>query len=85
MAQTLTIEQAEQKMFDMLKAEQMGDRIYEFAQELYQRYINVIETGTEIEGKDEYLDSDEEWYDEIHDEFFQTVYDRIRKFMKEGE
>ena len=81
----MTIEQAEQKMFDMLKAEQMGDRIYEFAQELYQRYINVIETGTEIEGKDEYLDSDEEWYDEIHDEFFQTVYDRIRKFMKEGE
>lgn len=83
MAQTMTIKQAEQKMFDMLKAEQMGDRIYEFAQALYQRYINVIETGNKI--NTDVLDQDEEWYDGVHDEFFQAVYDRIAKFMEEGE
>lgn len=79
----MTVEQAEQKMFDMLNAEQMGDRIYEFAQELYQRYINVIETGNKI--NTDVLDRYEEWYDGVHDEFFQAVYDRINKFMKEGE
>lgn len=83
MAQKITIEQAEWKLFDMLNAELMGDRIYEFAQELFYRYINVIETGNKIET--DVLGRDEEWYDEVHDEFFQAVYDRINKFMKEGE
>ena len=80
----IDIEQAEQKMFELLKKEQMGDRIYEFAQDLYQRYINVLETKYNITNKD-VLDRDEEWYDNVHDEFFQGVYNRMLGFLIEGE
>ena len=80
----ITIEEAEQKMFDLLNAEDMGDRIYEFAQELFQRYINVIESGNTITNKD-VLDRYEEWYDGVQEEFYQAVYDRATKFLTNGE
>ena len=80
----ITIEQAENMMFDLLGKEDMGDRIYEFAQALFVKYIDKIEAENQVINKD-ILDRCEEWYDHAQDEFFQTVYDRITKFMMWGE
>lgn len=79
----LTVEQAQRELFSMLNAEDMGDRIYEFAQALFERYVNLIECADKIDT--DVLESDEAWYDDAREEFFQAVYDRILKFMKEGE
>ena len=81
MKNRITIEQAERKMFGLLQTEDMGDRVYELAQDLYQKYIQYIEEHFEITGKEEYLDSDQEWYDSIYEEFFQAVYDAMVKFL----
>lgn len=76
----LTIEQAQYCMFDRLKKADLGDRVYEFAQNIFQRFINFIETGAEIKDK-ERLDSGEAWYDEIQEEFYQAVYDKLTEFL----
>lgn len=76
----ISIEQAEQMMFDSLAKEDMGDRIWEFAQELYQKYIRQIEEKHTVVNKD-VLDRDEEWYDGIYEEFFQEVYERMINFL----
>lgn len=78
----ITIGQAQAKMFALLNVEQMGDRVYEFAQDLFQKYIAFIEKSYKIDGVEEYLDIDEEWYDEIQEEFYQAVYDKINDFLK---
>ena len=45
----ISIESAEQMMYMLLDKEDMGDRIYEFAQELYQRYIRKIEDEFKVD------------------------------------
>lgn len=84
MKQQKTSDEACQMMFDTLDNECMGDRVYEFAQELFDGYIHWIEDHVEISDKDVF-DSGEEWYDEIREEFFQAVYDRMLDFLKSGE
>lgn len=88
----LLVENAEQMMRDMLSKESMGDRVYEFAQKLFHSYINVIEAGHRIvDDEGEFCgDSDDchdgvAWYDDIQEEFFQAVYDRIKDFLENGE
>ena len=80
----ITIEEAREDLFSQLRCESIGDRIYEFAQELFQRYINLIECADEVTGLD-VLDSGEEWYDGVQEEFYQAVYDRATKFLTNGE
>lgn len=75
----LTIEQAQRELFSMLNAEDMGDRIYEFAQNLFERYVNLIECADKIDT--DMLESDEAWYDDAREEFFQAVYDRAKNFL----
>lgn len=75
----ISIESAEQMMYMLLDKEDMGDRIYEFAQELYQRYIRKIEENFEVDESN--LDINERWYDAIYEEFFQAVYDEMVKFL----
>jgi hypothetical protein len=75
----IDVEQAENKMFELLAKEDMGDRIYEFAQDIFQSCINVVETNSEIDDRD--LDSTEEWYDEIQDDFYQSVYEKMTEFL----
>lgn len=79
----ITIAQAESEIFDMLAAENMGDRIYEFAQGLFDKYVNLIECADEVDM--DALERDERWYDHAREEFFQTLYDRITKLMMYGE
>ena len=80
----ITSDYAIEMMFDTLSEEHIEDRIYEFAQELFDGYIAQIEDNNEITDKDKY-DSGEEWYDEIREEFFQAVYDKMLGFLKNGE
>ena len=76
----ITAIEAEQKMFALLAREDMGDRIYEFAQELYQRYIRKIEDEFKVERPD-CMSRDEEWYDGIYEDFFQEVYAKMIEFL----
>ena len=76
--QKITTAGAEQKMFALLALEDMGDRIYEFAQELYQRYIRQIEDEFKVECPDW---PDVEWYDGIYEDFFQEVYAKMIEFL----
>lgn len=90
-APVLCVDDAEQMMREMLAKESMGDRVYEFAQVLFHRYINVIEAGHRIcDAEGPYGDSEDchdgvAWYDDIQEEFFQSVYDRLLNFLKNGE
>ena len=77
----ITTDEARSEMYRLLKKVDMGDKIYELAQDIFQGCINVIEINTEITDKDEYLDSCQEWYDEIQEDFYQTVYDMIQDFF----
>lgn len=77
----LTIEGAQKYMFDLLNKEDMGDRIYELAQDIFQGCINVVENNSVIEGVEEYLDTGQAWYDEIQEEFYQAVYDKMTDFL----
>lgn len=74
----ISIESAEQMMYMLLDKEDMGDRIYEFAQELYQRYIRKIEDEFKVERPDW---TDVEWYDGIYEDFFQEVYAKMIEFL----
>jgi len=76
----ISIESAEQMMYMLLDKEDMGDRIYEFAQELYQRYIRKIEDAFKVERPD-CMSRDEEWYDGIYEDFFQEVYAKMIEFL----
>lgn len=77
----LDISGAQKLMFELLDKVDMGDKIYELAQDIFQGCINVVETNSTIKGVEEYLDSGEEWYDEIQEEFYQKVYDKVKQFM----
>lgn len=79
----LTVEQAQRELFSMLNAEDMGDRIYEFAQDLFERYVNLIECADKIDT--DTLESDEAWYDDAREEFFQAVYDKATIFLTNGD
>jgi len=86
----LSVGDAEQMMRDLLSKESMGDRVYEFAQNLFQRYINVIHAGHRIANIDGVFEDDndhggEAWYDGIQEEFFQAVYDRMSDFLNNRE
>lgn len=76
----ISIESAEQMMYMLLDKEDMGDRIYEFAQELYQRYIRLIEDNFKVECPD-CMSRDEEWYDGIYEDFHQEVYAKMIEFL----
>ena len=77
----ITSDEAVEMMFDTLNKESIEDRIYEFADDLFGLYIDRIEKENEITDNDEF-GNDEEWYDEIRDEFLECVYDKVRSFLK---
>lgn len=77
----ITIDDARYEMFKMLRNKDMGDTVYEVAQNIFQGCINVIETGNEITDEDEWLDINEEWYDAIQEEFYQEVYNKLTDFL----
>lgn len=70
-------------VYECLEKELWGDRIYEFAQERFRNYIDSISYKYEIDKRE--LCSDEEWYDEIYEDFFESVYAKMIEFFKRGE
>jgi hypothetical protein len=66
-------------MFDTLNEMDMGDKIYEFAQDLFQGHINYIDYHYDVD--DSTLEPHERWYDGIYEEFHQAVYDAMVKFL----
>lgn len=78
--------QAQSLLLDNLDKEDFGDRVYEFAQNLFQSGINVIESNHEIRDiNGELADSEHSnevmWYDDVQEEFFQKVYDKLTEFL----
>ena len=76
----ITVYEAQKKVYELLNNEYLGDRVYEFAQELFDKYINWIELKNEIIDKDA-LDSSEAWYDEIQEDFFESVYEKLIDYL----
>lgn len=81
MGERITMSQAQDKMFELLERICIGDEVYELAQGLFTFLINQIEANNCITDAEE-LDSGEEWYDGIREDFFQEVYDRMLNFLK---
>lgn len=68
-------------MFWLLDKYDLWDAVYEFAQEVFQDCIKRIEDAFNITDIDRYLDTDQEWYDEIQEEFYEAVYDKLAAFL----
>ena len=76
----ITVYEAQKKVYELLYNEYLGDRVYEFAQNLFNKYINWVELKNEIIDKDVF-ESSEEWYDEIREDFFETVYEKLIDYL----
>ena len=76
----ITQGEAIKKVFDSLSETDMGDVVYECAQNLMQGFVQFIEDHYDIE---DCSDADcVMWYDEIYDEFHQAVYDAMSKYLR---
>ena len=76
----ISTEEAREKLLSSLDKEDFGDRVYEFAQNLFQNGINVIETKNAISDDDPH--DDVMWYDDVQEEFYQKVYDKTLAFLQ---
>ena len=76
----ISAEEAREKLLSILDKEDFGDRVYEFAQSLFQSGINVIETKNAISDEDPH--GDMMWYDDVQEEFYQKVYDKTLAFLQ---
>lgn len=76
----ISAEEAQEKLLSSLDKEDFGDRVYEFAQNLFQSGINVIETKNTI--SDEDPQGGMMWYDDVQEEFYQKVYDKTLAFLQ---
>ena len=86
----ISIGDAQQMLFDMFSKDSIGDRVYEFAQDLFFMYVFKIEAKTRIMDSDgnrcESCDGDgSAWYDDVEEDFFQEVYDKARAFLNSQE
>ena len=75
----ISIEEAEQRLFEMLDKEDIGDVIYEAVRELFMKYVRRIEDGFKVTSPD-ILDRYEEWYDGVQDSFMEAGYDKMLKY-----
>ena len=85
---SLSVDDAQVQLLNSIDKEDFGDRVYEFAQNLFQSGINVIETKNIIRDSDgrlaDYEHSNEVmWYDDVQEEFFQKVYDKTLEFLSQ--
>ena len=76
----ISIEQAEQELFDLLYAEDIEDRLYDLAKDLFDKSVRKIEDEHTIENPD-VLDRDEEWYDSSFEEFMRQAFGRMIDFL----
>lgn len=82
--QTISINDAEQKLIDTLNATDFGDRVYEFAISLYHKGIKEINNKyniTDVDGNACKDTDDEQWYDGVYEEFLEKVYEKTIDFL----
>lgn len=79
---TITKHQAGMLLFSYLDNCGLGNRFYEFAQDLCDKAIQEIESKYIIVGSGDgtpYTDEDDEmWYDEYRNDFMTAVFDKIQ-------
>lgn len=77
----ITQERAGEKLLSLIDKSEVGDRVYELAQELCDEAIAKIEKEYTIVGNADYIpfteDDDEMWYDLYRDEFVSAVFEII--------
>lgn len=86
MKEKINILEAEKRLLNTLN-DSFEDRLYEFAQELFQRGVAKVEENATVVGlnDEEYSDgSDGEctWYDALWQGFFDEVYYKTFNFLK---
>lgn len=67
--------QAGQLLLSYADSPDLGDRFYEFVQELCNEAINEIERNYEIEDND--IEDDVMWYDDYREDFMKAVFEKI--------
>ena len=77
---------AEDELRKRFNNENIEDRIYEFANNLFMKYVVDVENEYAVvdeKGKPAGLDSNksEMWYDDCRDEIVQGIYDKVREFL----
>ena len=86
----ISIQEAEQKMWELLDKEHLEDRLYELARELTNQYIEKIEkeyTIVDVDGvpcNSELSEDGEMWYDDVREELVIDIFERVTNFV-EGE
>ena len=79
---TIDVYKAESLMQEGLEKVNIEDRVYEFAQDIFNSLrddINKNHVVVDVNG--EPFDGGEEWYDDMRDEFFFDVYAKVKKFV----
>lgn len=71
----LTQEQAGRLLLSYVDSPDLGDRFYEFVQDLCNKAINDIESKHEIENND--IEDDVMWYDDYREDFMKAVFEKI--------
>lgn len=72
----LTQEQAGRLLLSYVDSPDLGDRFYEFVQELCNKAIDDIESKHEIENND--IEDDVMWYDDYREDFMKAVFEKIQ-------
>jgi hypothetical protein len=72
----LTQEQAGRLLLSYVDNPDLGDRFYEFVQDLCNKAIDDIESKHEIENND--IEDDVMWYDDYREDFMKAVFEKIQ-------
>ena len=79
---TIKEQNAQDKLFKLLERIDMGDAVYEMAQSIFQKCIDDVESnGMVVDNDGNDYDSGEAWYDDVQEDFFECVYEKLKKFL----
>jgi len=83
----ITKEKAVEMLLSFIDKENLGDRFYEFAQEVFQKAIASVEKEhiiVDVDGIPYTEEDDEMWYDDTFKEFLEKLADKLAKELKNG-
>jgi hypothetical protein len=76
LGKTWTQEQAGQLLLSYVDSPDLGDRFYEFVQDLCNKAIDDIESKHEIENNE--IEDDVMWYDDYREDFMKAMFEKIQ-------
>lgn len=71
---------AEEIVRQLAEKENIEDRVYEFVQSLADGYVEQVVNEYDVD--DAELDSGSEWYDEVHEEIYEKIFNELAKFFQ---